>query len=68
LHLFEDFSEAERGTIVMRSWPLVHVSRRYPDYAKRPHAVLYRESGPQVLGLGDSKEAVTLPDVDWGTL
>ena len=30
--------------------------------------VLYRESGPQVLGLGDSKEAVTLPDVDWGTL
>jgi hypothetical protein len=44
-----------------------NVSRRYPDYAKQPHAVLYRES-PQVLGLGNSKEAVTLPDVDWGTL
>jgi hypothetical protein len=30
-----------------------NVSRRFPDYAERPHAVLSREGGPQDLGLGD---------------
>jgi hypothetical protein len=34
------------------------VSRRYPDYAERPHAVLSREGGPQILGLA-SRETVT---------
>jgi len=31
----------------------------YHDYAERPNAVLSREGGP-VLGLGDSRETVTL--------
>jgi hypothetical protein len=58
------------------------VTTLYAEWALQAHAVLFREGGPQVLGLGNIRDDLYycrtyyklprdrdpgLPDADWGT-
>ena len=57
---FISYTCARQGTIKpdASQFPSGCVSRRYPDYAQRAHAVLCREGGSQDLGLRDSRGTV----------